>query len=376
MNVRALCERLPRAGLLAGLGAAAAILAVPGHAPLRAEPAPDQPTAQLLEGPASTFGVLNRARRLQAKGMTAGSPVMIRIFKGESELELWLKKGERFELFATYPVCYWSGRLGPKQREGDRQAPEGFYTVSTEQLHRQGRHPRSLDLGFPNALDRAQSRTGSYILMHGGCRSIGCYAMTNPIMEEVYALSEQALRQGQDRIQVHVFPFRMTDANLSVFADHKWHDFWLGLREAYDLFEQTHTPPRIAICDKQVCRRSGAGPGRSRRASFPRNGHVGRPQHLRAGRGGGARAGLAARAHRHPPLRALHAPRAPLRRPQCPPRLRGGPPLARCRLRPAHAHHLGQLLASRPLRSTGPPLPSPAATPSDNQPSIALAERP
>ena len=251
MNVRALCERLPRAGLLAGLGAAAAILAVPGHAPLRAEPAPDQPTAQLLEGPASTFGVLSRARRLQAKGMTAGSPVMIRIFKGESELELWLKKGERFELFATYPVCYWSGRLGPKQREGDRQAPEGFYTVSTEQLHRQGRHPRSLDLGFPNALDRAQSRTGSYILMHGGCRSIGCYAMTNPVMEEVYALSEQALRQGQDRIQVHVFPFRMTDANLSVFADHKWHDFWLGLREAYDLFEQTHTPPRIGICDRK-----------------------------------------------------------------------------------------------------------------------------
>ena len=119
MNVRALCERLPRAGLLAGLGAAAAILAVPGHAPLRAEPAPDQPTAQLLEGPVSTFGVLSRARRLQAKGITAGSPVMIRIFKGESELELWLKKGERFKLFATYPVCYWSGRLGPKPREGD-----------------------------------------------------------------------------------------------------------------------------------------------------------------------------------------------------------------------------------------------------------------
>ena len=229
---------------------------------------------------------------------------------------------------------------------------------------------------FPTRSTAPSARTGSYILMHGGCRSIGCYAMTNPVMDEIYALSEQALRQGQDRIQVHVFPFRMTDANLSVFADHKWHDFWLGLKEAYDVFEQTHTPPRIGICDKKYVVGEGAGPGRSRRASFPRNGHVGRPQHLRAGRGGGARAGLAARAHRHPPLRALHAPRAPLRRPQCPPRLRGGPPLARCRLRPAHAHHLGQLLASRPLRSTGPPLPSPAATPSDNQPSIALAERP
>jgi murein L,D-transpeptidase YafK len=251
MKVRVLCERLPRVVLLTGLGAAAAILAMAGHARLRAEPGLDQPSPQLLEGPASTFGVLSRARRLQAKGMTAGSPVMIRIFKGESQLELWLKKGERFELFATYPICYWSGRLGPKQREGDRQAPEGFYTVGTEQLHRQGRHPRSLDLGFPNVLDRAQARTGSYILVHGGCRSIGCYAMTNPIMEEIYALSEQALRQGQDRIQVHVFPFRMTEANLDVFADHRWRDFWLDLREAYDLFEQTRTPPRIAICDRK-----------------------------------------------------------------------------------------------------------------------------
>lgn len=251
MHVRALCEWPLRARLLAGLGAVAAVVATSGYAQLRAEPAPDQPSPQILEGPASNFSIINRARRLREKGMTAGSPVMIRIFKGESELELWLKKGERFELFATYPVCFWSGRLGPKQREGDRQAPEGFYTVGPEQLHRQGRHPRSLDLGFPNALDRAQARTGSYILVHGGCRSIGCYAMTNPVMEEIYALSEQALRQGQDRIQVHVFPFRMTDHNLGVFTDSKWYGFWLGLREAYDLFERTRTPPRIGICDRK-----------------------------------------------------------------------------------------------------------------------------
>lgn len=251
MQVRVVSEWLPRVRLLAGLGAAAAIVATPGQAPLRAEPFLDQPATQVLEGPPATFGVLNRARRLAAKGMTAGSPVLIRIFKGESELELWLRKGERFELFATYPVCYWSGRLGPKLREGDRQAPEGFYTIGREQLHRQGRHPRSLDLGYPNALERAQARTGSYILVHGGCRSIGCYAMTNPIMEEIYSLSEQALRQGQDRIQVHVFPFRMTDHNLGVFADHKWHGFWLGLREAYDLFDRTRRPLHVGICEKK-----------------------------------------------------------------------------------------------------------------------------
>ncbi len=246
------CQFLPGTGLLAATAAFIAMLVpTPGRAEPIVEPPPSSPTHPVLDTAATVFTAAERARRLAEKGMTAGSAVMIRIFKGESELELWLQKGDRFELFATYPICFWSGRLGPKQREGDRQAPEGFYTVGPEQLHRQGRHPRSLDLGFPNALDRAQARSGSYLLVHGGCRSIGCYAMTDPVMEEIYALSEQALRQGQDRIQVHVFPFRMTKDNLAVFTDHKWYDFWLNLRDAYDLFERTHLPPRIGICDQK-----------------------------------------------------------------------------------------------------------------------------
>ena len=246
------CQPLPRTGLMAILAAAAvAFTAVPGRAEPAVAPTPSPATLPALDAPVPTYTPADRARRLAEKGMTAGSAVMIRIFKGESELELWLQKDERFELFATYPICFWSGRLGPKQREGDRQAPEGFYTVGPEQLHRQGRHPRSLDLGFPNALDRAQARSGSYILVHGGCRSIGCYAMTDPVMEEIYALSEQALRQGQERIQVHVFPFRMTEDNLAVFTDHKWYGFWLNLRDAYDVFERTRLPPRISICDRK-----------------------------------------------------------------------------------------------------------------------------
>ena len=195
--------------------------------------------------------------------MTAGSPAMIRIFKAESELELWLLKDGRFELFATYPICFWSGKLGPKQREGDRQAPEGFYSVGTEQLHLKGRHPRSLHLGFPNALDRAHARTGSHILVHGGCQSIGCYAMTNPVMEEIFALSEQALHQGQDRIPVHAFPFRMTEDKLKNFADHPWHGFWLNLKEAYDVFERTRIPPRVGVCDKKYLVNERTAPGES-----------------------------------------------------------------------------------------------------------------
>ena len=193
----------------------------------------------------------DRNRRLAEKGMTAGSPVMIRIFKAESQLELWLERGGRFELFATYPICYWSGIVGPKLHEGDKQAPEGFYSVGMRQIHRRGRWPRSLNIGFPNALDRAYARTGSLILVHGGCTSTGCYAMTDPVMEEIHALSEQALKNGQDRIQVHVFPFRMTDQNMSAFADHEWYGFWLNLKEGYDLFERTRIPPKLSVCGKK-----------------------------------------------------------------------------------------------------------------------------
>jgi murein L,D-transpeptidase YafK len=173
---------------------------------------------------------------------------MIRIFKSESQLELWMRKDGRFALFATYPICFWSGKLGPKEREGDRQAPEGLYTVGLDQLHVVGRHPRSLNVGFPNAFDRAFGRTGSYILVHGGCTSIGCFAMTDPLMDEIYALSEQALRGGQQRIQVQIFPFRMTEANLAPHTNSKWYGFWRNLKEAYDAFEPSRMPPAIGVC--------------------------------------------------------------------------------------------------------------------------------
>jgi murein L,D-transpeptidase YafK len=191
------------------------------------------------------------AQRLAAKGLKAGSPVLIRIFKAESELELWLLKDGRFELLAAYPICYWSGRLGPKMREGDLQAPEGFYTVSLDQIHHYGRWPRSLNIGFPNGFDKAYARTGSLILVHGGCKSKGCYAMTNPVMEEIYTLSERALREGQDAIHVHIFPFRMTEANLKAQVLNHWHPFWMNLKPAYDAFERTRLPPNVSVCNKR-----------------------------------------------------------------------------------------------------------------------------
>jgi len=200
---------------------------------------------------AAPFSPADRERRLTEKGLTAGSPVMIRIFKQDSELELWIARDGRFELFNTYHICFWSGGLGPKMREGDRQAPEGLYSVGLKQLYPKGRRPRSFDIGYPNSFDRALARTGSYILVHGGCSSTGCFAMTDPVMDEIYALSERALREGQDRIEVHVFPFRMSQANVAAHAQSPWQAFWLSLKEAYDAFERTHLPPRVSVCDRR-----------------------------------------------------------------------------------------------------------------------------
>ena len=222
----------------------------PGN-PSVAEP-PANPTEPAVQPPPpAPYSAADRERRLSEKGMTAGSPMMIRIFKQESELELWIESQGRFELFATYPICFWSGTLGPKLREGDRQAPEGLYTVGPQQLYPKGRRPRSFDIGFPNTFDQSFARTGSYSFVHGGCSSTGCFAMTDPVMGEIYALSEHALREGQDRIDVHVFPFRMTEANLAAQAESPWHAFWLNLKQAYDAFERSRVPPRVGVCDRR-----------------------------------------------------------------------------------------------------------------------------
>lgn len=215
--------------------------------------APDRVERQrrAAEGALPLPGTPNAAdfsARLEELGVKRGMPVMIRIFKQESELEIWMKRDETFVLFATYPVCHWSGTLGPKISEGDKQTPEGFYTVTRRQLHRAGRWPKALNLGFPNTFDKAHSRTGSYILVHGGCSSVGCFAMTNTVIEEIFTLTTAALGNGQGHVPVHVFPFRMTDANLRQHTDSQWQEFWSDLREGYDAFERQHLPPRISIC--------------------------------------------------------------------------------------------------------------------------------
>ena len=219
----------------------------------RGEPLPGTPDLASLAG------------RLVVHGLTSGAPVFIRIFKREFELELWIRRDDRYHRFAVYPICRFSGDLGPKLVEGDHQSPEGFYTIDRRSLNPQSRWHRAFNLGFPNALDRANGRTGSFLMVHGGCSSIGCYAMTNPVIDELWRLVDSALRAGQKTVQVHVFPFRMTDENMKVRASHAWSGFWRELKPGYDAFEQTQVPPRISVCaghyqlEQQADDRGGTG---------------------------------------------------------------------------------------------------------------------
>ncbi|MCW2273915.1 murein L,D-transpeptidase YafK [Rhodoblastus acidophilus] len=198
-------------------------------------------------------------------GFKKGAQVYVRIFKREGALELWMKKGDRFALYKTYPVCKSSGRLGPKQVKGDYQSPEGFYAVSAKQLNPHSAYHLSFDVGYPNAYDRRHGYTGANIMVHGDCKSVGCFAMTNAGIDEIYGFVALALANGQTEVPVHIFPFRMTEAaiaresgsgsgsSIMAFLDsggpkQDWSAFWRNLKEGYDLFESSRVPPTAYAC--------------------------------------------------------------------------------------------------------------------------------
>lgn len=205
-----------------------------------------------------TPDLANLSNRLAENGLVQGAPILMRIFKREFELELWMQRNGVFHRFATYPICRWSGHLGPKFKQGDRQAPEGFYSVGREQLNPNSRWYRSFNLGFPNAFDRTHGRTGSFLMVHGGCASVGCYAMTNAQMDEIWRIVTAALDGGQKRFQVQVFPFRMTEEKLQDYAGHAHETFWRDLKTGHDLFDATLRPVEASTCGGRY--RFAAGP--------------------------------------------------------------------------------------------------------------------
>jgi murein L,D-transpeptidase YafK len=189
---------------------------------------------------------------MSQKGMSKDGPILVRLFKKEAELEVWKQASNgQYALLRTLPICRWSGQLGPKIREGDRQAPEGFYTVTPELMNPNSSYYLSFNMGFPNQFDRAHGRTGSHLMVHGSCTSRGCYAMTDEAISEVYALAREAFNGGQRGFQVQAFPFRMTAENMATVRYDRNIAFWRNLKEGYDHFEVTRAEPRVEVCGRQ-----------------------------------------------------------------------------------------------------------------------------
>jgi murein L,D-transpeptidase YafK len=210
--------------------------------------------AQDLPGPERAKAAAERVRPdlvrdLNAAGLHFGDPVFIRAFKEERELELWVRRRSDgiYQHFRTWPIAAQSGRLGPKLAEGDGQVPEGFYAVSRRSMKPDSSFHLAFNIGFPNAYDRRHGRTGSNIMIHGNRVSIGCLAMTDAKIEEIYTLCDAALGLGQPHFKVHLFPFRMTEKRMANEKEHQWIEFWKQVRLGYEHFEKTKIPPETSI---------------------------------------------------------------------------------------------------------------------------------
>ncbi|MEP9349304.1 murein L,D-transpeptidase family protein [Xanthobacter sp. KR7-225] len=189
---------------------------------------------------------------LSQKQMAPSSPILVRIFKKESELEVWKETADgQYALLKTYPICRWSGELGPKVKVGDRQAPEGFYTIAPGQMNPNSGYYLSFNLGFPNAFDKAYGRTGEFLMVHGDCSSSGCYAMTDEQISEIFSLARESFAGGQRAFQVQAYPFRMTPKNLAENRKNPNLAFWKNLKEGYDHFEVTRQEPRVNVCERR-----------------------------------------------------------------------------------------------------------------------------
>jgi murein L,D-transpeptidase YafK len=189
---------------------------------------------------------------MQKKDMPRQSPIMIRILKEEGKLEIWKAKADnRFDVIKSYDICAWSGKLGPKVKEGDRQAPEGFYNLTPAHLNPNSKYYLAINTGFPNRYDQANGRYGTNLMIHGACSSSGCYSMTDEQVLEIYAFARDAFKGGQTSVQLEALPFRMSAENMARHRDNPNYDFWKMLKVGYDNFEVTKRPPDVGFCEKK-----------------------------------------------------------------------------------------------------------------------------
>lgn len=229
-----LLRRMVAVGLLAGLLAACQADEV-GYGPKHLRQVPRETRTEMAK--------LN---------MSESAPVLMRIFKEESTFEVWKKdKTGRYALLKTYEICSWSGKLGPKIKEGDRQAPEGYYMITPALMNPNSSYHLAFNTGFPNSYDRAHGRTGTHLMVHGACSSRGCYAMTDAQIQEIYALARDAFRGGQAAFQLQAYPFRMTPENMARHMGDPNMPFWRMLKEGYDHFELTRQEPKVDVCGRK-----------------------------------------------------------------------------------------------------------------------------
>jgi len=199
---------------------------------------------------------------MSEKDMDLQSPILVRLFKTEAELEVWKQdRSGKFALLKTYPICRWSGDLGPKVREGDRQAPEGFYAITPGQMNPQSAYYLSFNTGYPNAYDRSLGHTGSQLMVHGDCSSRGCYAMTDEQIAEIYTMGRESFFGGQKSCQFQAYPFRMTPLNMAKHRNSPNMAFWKMIKEGYDHFEVTHQEPKVDFCEKKYVFDAAKPPG-------------------------------------------------------------------------------------------------------------------
>ena len=200
------------------------------------------------------------SQKMRETNMSETGPVFIRLFKESSELEVWkAQRDGKYALLKTYSICKWSGVLGPKIKEGDRQAPEGFYTVAPAQMNPKSSYYLSFNIGYPNAFDRSLGRTGTHLMVHGACSSAGCYSMTDEDAGELFALARDSFRGGQRAFQIQALPFRMTPENMAKHRDSEHFAFWQMLKEGSDHFELARVPPKIDVCGKRYVYNADAG---------------------------------------------------------------------------------------------------------------------
>ncbi len=237
--------------------ALACFLAVSSNMPAWAKPVPETNRSR---------AAINRVapeltKALADKGFKLGDPVFLRIIKSQSPtreritdgvLEIYVQGADgKYSLFKTKDICAASGTLGPKTKTGDNQSPEGFYYINAGRFNPWSNYHLSLNLGYPNTYDRAHGYTGDFLMIHGECVSIGCYAMTNAGIEEIYALASAATKNGQKIIRVHSFPFPMSTTNLAKVKSSPHYAFWQNLKQGWDWFEAKHEPPNVEVQNRK-----------------------------------------------------------------------------------------------------------------------------